>query len=94
MDIVGHFQWDHRGQQFLLTSVAHFTGWAEAIPLASKKSAMVWDAYSREIVARNGLPRVLVTDNGGEFTEKIFAEWVKENGIDHRLTSPYHPQSR
>lgn len=28
-----------------------------------------------------------------KFIEKNFEDWMKENGIDHRLISPYQPQS-
>lgn len=35
---------------------------------------------------------MLITDNGGEFTEKAFECLMRNNEIDHRLTTPYHPQ--
>lgn len=70
-DIVGPFPRDEKGRQYLLTCVDHLTGWVEAIPLASKKIVTVWDAFTTHIVACYGLPTSLVTDNCGEFTEKI-----------------------
>lgn len=93
MDLVGPFCRDQRGRQYLLTCVDHLTGWAEAIPIASKKSATVWDAFVVNIVARYGIPSVLITDNGGEFTERAFKEWLQDHGIHQHFTSPYHPQS-
>lgn len=93
MDFIGPFPYDQRGCQYLLTCIDHLTSWAEAIPLPSKNSATVWDAFSTHIVAHYGLPAVLITDNGGKFTEKAFENWTRDNGIDHRLTTPYHPQT-
>ena len=46
-----------------------------------------------QIVARYGTPSVLITDNGGEFTSTPFKKWLALSGIEHHLTSPYHPQS-
>ena len=93
MDLVGPFPRDKRGRRYLLTAVDHLTGWAEAIPIASKKIAAVWDAFNTNIVARYGVPAVIITDNGGEFTAKPFENWLREWGISHKLTSPYHPQT-
>jgi len=93
MDLVGPFPRDKTGKQYLLTAVDHLTGWAIAVPIASKKSATVWQAFNEHLVAMYGIPTVLVTDNGGEFTHKDFEAWLKEMGIEHHLTSPYNPQA-
>ena len=45
------------------------------------------------IVERYGIPTVLTSDEGGEFTSRAFENWLQEFGIRHHLTSPYHPQS-
>ena len=93
IDLVGPFPKTTNGNRFLLTCVDHLTGWAEAIPIPSKKNEKVWDALLTHVVSRYGLPSVIVSDNGGEFTATKFKEWMREVGIDHRLTSPYHPQT-
>jgi transposase InsO family protein len=77
----------------LLTCLDHLTGWGEAIPIASKKSSSVQEAFLTNIVARYGVPTVLISDNGGEFTSTTFERWLREFGVSHHLTSPYHPQS-
>lgn len=93
IDLVGPFPRDRRGRQYLLTCIDHLTGWCEAIPIASKKAETVQEAFMDNIVARYGLPSVLISDNGGEFTSSNFEQWLREFGVTHRLTSPYHPQS-
>lgn len=45
----------------------------------------------REIVARFGLPVMLVSDNGTTFTSDVFQRFIKENGIIHVRSAPYHP---
>ena len=41
---------------------------------------------------RFGLPRVITSDQGREFNNELNRELAKRLGIDHRLTTPYHPQ--
>lgn len=45
----------------------------------------------REIFARFGLPEVIVSDNGTQFTSEIFGEFVSRNGIRHIVTAVAHP---
>ena len=45
----------------------------------------------REIFSSQGLPQVLVSDNGTAFTSTEFGDFMKRNGIHHVRTSPYHP---
>ena len=45
----------------------------------------------REMFARNGLPRELVSDNRPQFTVQEFLQFMTTNGIRHITTSPYHP---
>ena len=42
---------------------------------------------------RSGFPATLVSDNGPQFTSKIFSEKMTKWGIKHILTPPYHPAS-
>ena len=42
---------------------------------------------------RMGLPRVITSDNGKEFDNKLLdKQLMKLLGIEHRLTTAYHPQ--
>uniref|UniRef100_A0A914Z321 Integrase catalytic domain-containing protein n=1 Tax=Panagrolaimus superbus TaxID=310955 RepID=A0A914Z321_9BILA len=45
------------------------------------------------ISSDNGLPRVLVTDNGSQFTSNFFGEFCKLHGINHIRSPVYMPQS-
>ena len=47
----------------------------------------------REIFATHGLPAILVSDNGSNFTSSEFKEFMKRNGIKHIKVTPYHPAS-
>ena len=47
----------------------------------------------RSVFARFGLPEQLASDNGPQFTSDEFARFMKQNGIKHILSAPYHPSS-
>ena len=40
-----------------------------------------------------GVPKQLVTDNGSSFISVEFAQFVRNNGVRHVTTAPYHPGS-
>ena len=41
---------------------------------------------------RMGLPKVITTDQGGEFNNDLNTELMNKLNIKHHLTTPYHPQ--
>ncbi|XP_071494907.1 uncharacterized protein [Diadema antillarum] len=47
----------------------------------------------RSVFARYGLPQIIVTDNGSQFTSAEFQEFVHMNGIKHKRSAPYHPST-
>ena len=45
-----------------------------------------------QVFMRMGLPQVVVSDQGREFSNNLDSELAKCLGITRRLTTPYHPQ--
>ena len=43
--------------------------------------------------ATDGLPEIVVTDNGSNFTSEEFEDFLKQNEIRDIRTAPYHPAS-
>ena len=93
MDLTGPFARSNRGNQYLLNIIDHCTGWLESYPIPRKTAAWVKRKVEREFIPRHGVPEVVITDRGGEFNDKELQVWYKEMGIEHRKTTPYHPQT-
>jgi len=47
----------------------------------------------RDIFSRHGLPEILVSENGSQFTLKEFEKFCVNNGILHRTTAVYKPST-
>ena len=77
------------GQMFLIV-VDAYSKWLEVVPMSSATTNTTIERL-RTIFATHGLPRVLVTDNGAQFTSSEFRAFTQGNGIKHVYSSPYHP---
>ena len=68
MDQIGPFIPGTNDNRYILTIICHCTGYAEAIPIPDKISNSVIVAFADQFIARHGVPEVIITDNGKEFT--------------------------
>ena len=41
--------------------------------------------------SRHGLPYTIRSDNGPQFTSKVFEQYLNDNDVKHRKTTPLHP---
>ena len=79
--------------RYILVMSDAFTKWIELVPLPNKSAEEVGKAIYENWICRNSPMDVLITDNGKEFRNQIMEELCQNNGIKHRYTSPYHPQT-
>ena len=91
IDLVGPFPTAVGGFKFLLTCIDSATRWPEAIPIRSTTAKTIITQLTN-IFSRCGFPTALTSDNGSQFTGKIFQKWLRHHGINHVRSSPYHPQ--
>ena len=77
------------GKMFLILVDAN-TKWVD-IHVVNSSSSQVTIEKMRITFANLGLPQILVTDNGPQFTSTEFSQFTKNNGIKHVTSSPYHP---
>jgi transposase InsO family protein len=81
------------GFSYLLTVVDRTSRWLEAIPLTSTTATAVADALVAGWVARFGTPADLTSDRGVQFCSEVWGQLMAKLGINHHLTTAYHPQA-
>ncbi|PIO58024.1 integrase core domain protein, partial [Teladorsagia circumcincta] len=69
-----------------------FSKWPEVIPMTSTTSTATLRKL-RRLFAQFGLPHIIVSDNGTQFTSVEFQNFCRSNGIKHVRSPPFHPQS-
>ena len=92
IDLVGPLPTSKEGYTSVLTVIDRATRWVEAWPMASTTAAACTDGLVHGWIARFGLPDVIVSDRGPQFTSAVWAELCAKMGVNHRLTTAYHPQ--
>ena len=81
------------GFSHLLTVIDRFSRWPIAIPIADMNAETVIDALTHNWIAVYGVPEVITTDRGSQFSSQIFTQLLKNWGIRHIMTTAYHPES-
>ena len=81
------------GYDHLLTIVDRFSRWPTAIPISNINADTVIDALTHGWIATYGIPEVITTDRGSQFSSQVFTQLLKNWGIRHIMTTAYHPES-
>lgn len=76
----------------LLVIVDSCSKWVDIGIMKHATTSTTLECLSRYI-ASNGSPRMLISDNGTQFTSEDFETFCADNGINHVKSAPYHPQS-
>lgn len=93
IDCVGPLPKSKTGHQYILTIMCTATRYPEAIPLRTIKAKSVVKEIIR-FCSLFGLPKVIQSDQGSNFTSKVFSQILRELGVKHQLASAYHPESQ
>src|ERR1041385_2367916 len=84
----GRYKYTH-----ILVVVDYLTKWVEAIPTESVAHKTSLKMLKDVILPRFGVPRYLMTDGGSHFTHGAFRKALAKYDVNHRIASPYHPQT-
>ncbi|XP_076877760.1 uncharacterized protein LOC143526887 isoform X2 [Brachyhypopomus gauderio] len=93
IDCVGPLPKTRTGYSYLLTLMCAATRFPEAIPLRSLHTRSVVKALVK-FCTTFGLPKVIQSDQGSNFTSRLFAQVMRELKIKHQMSSAYHPESQ
>lgn len=92
VDLVGPLPLS-QGHTYLLTIVDRFTRWPEAIPLRDITTITCARALIAHWITRFGVPSVMSSDRGPQFTSDLWASVAELFGTKHHRTTAYHPQA-
>ena len=81
------------GYNHLLTIVDRFSRWPAAIPLKDINADTVIDALTHNWIAAHGVPEIITTDRGSQFTSHLWTQLLRTWGTKHVKMTAYHPES-
>jgi transposase InsO family protein len=93
VDLVGPLPTSAEGFKYLFTMVDRSSRWLEVTPLQTMAAEDCVDALISSWVARFGVPTIITSDQGRQFTSSLWEGLTKLLGIKHVQTTAYHPQS-
>ncbi|KAK8913989.1 hypothetical protein KSP39_PZI024103 [Platanthera zijinensis] len=93
IDLLGPLPLASGQRKFIIMAIDYFTKWIEAEPLAKITEENAKQFVWKNIVCRFGIPAVIITDNGTQFTGKSFTKLCEDLKITLRHTAVSHPQS-
>ncbi|XP_076436546.1 uncharacterized protein LOC143276045 [Babylonia areolata] len=92
VDIVGPIRpASSRGNKYVLVQVDHTTRYPDAVPLKNIDTVTVAEALWG-LWCRTGVPKMVFTDKGTQFTSNMMGEVHRLLGIKGETTTPYHAQ--
>ncbi|CAA7030134.1 unnamed protein product [Microthlaspi erraticum] len=90
---MGPFKPSSNGHNYILVVVDYVSKWIEAIPCPACDAKVVIKLFRTIIFPRYGIPRVVISDGGSHFINKVFEKLMKSYGVKHKVATPYHPQT-
>lgn len=92
IDIVGPITRSSQGNTVILVMQDKYTKWIEMKAMRTAKTETVIKILKESVLLRFGCPRVIISDNGSQFTSQAFGDCLREFGVEHQRTPPYSPQ--
>ncbi|KAG7559514.1 Integrase catalytic core [Arabidopsis thaliana x Arabidopsis arenosa] len=92
IDFMGPFPSSY-GNKYILVAVDYVSKWVEAIASPTNDARVVLKLFKTIIFPRFGVPRVVISEGGKHFINKVFENLLKKHGVKHKVATPYHPRT-
>jgi hypothetical protein len=92
IDFMGPFV-NSNGYEHILVIVDYVSKWFEEIPCRKASTEESIQMIDTVMFPRYGVPRILISDGGSHFIGKDFKRCLAKLGIEHRVSTTYHPQT-
>jgi transposase InsO family protein len=81
------------GCEYILVTVDYVSKWVEALLCRAADAMHSKRMFHEVIFPRYGVPKIVISDGGSHFIDRTFRKALTEVGVDHRIATPYHPQT-
>jgi hypothetical protein len=92
IDLIGPLPESEKGNKYIITATDYFSKWPEAAALPDKTAIGVAN-FLLSLFCRHGWPEIVQSDQGREFVNKVSKCLFELTGVEHRISSAYHPQT-
>lgn len=92
IDVCGPFVKSNNGNMYIIAASEYLSGFLMTQAVKTTTGDDICN-FMMELVARYGVPRELISDNGRNFTSNLFTKFLKQIGCKKINTTPYHPQA-
>src|SRR5436190_23640475 len=93
IDFVGPLDRTEKGNRYILVVTDYLTKWPEAKAMKEATAENVVQFIDKRIICRHGCPKIILSDRGTHFRNKLVDGLCERFEIKHKLSSPYHPQT-
>jgi hypothetical protein len=82
-----------RRNEYIIIATEYLMKWAEAKAVKKADAKQTAIFLYENIISRFGCPKILISDRGSHFLNPVIREMTQLFQINHRKTTPYHPQT-
>src|SRR3954447_16086799 len=93
IDFVGPLKKTRRGNRYILMTTDYLTKWPEAKVMKDATATNVVKFIYEVIICRHGCPKIILSNRGTHFRNKLVEELCGKFEIKHKLSAPYHSQT-
>jgi len=93
IDLTGPLTTTSQGNKYIVVMKDALTRYVETAAIKDKSAELVVDAFIQCVVYRHGAVGTLVSDNGREFVNKLFAQVAQLLKIKHHTITEYNPRA-
>jgi len=88
IDFMGPFNLPSYENAYILVSVDYVSKWVEAIAAPTNDHKVVLKMFKSIIFPRYGIPKVVISDGGSYFINKVFESLLRKHGVKHKVVTP------
>jgi transposase InsO family protein len=81
------------GCEYILVAIDYISKWIEALPYRATDAMHSKKMFHEVIFPKYGVLRIVISDGGSHFIDQTFRKALSKVGVDHRIDTPYHPQT-